>query len=506
MSKPIQRPTPEGFTPPPYKHEYVAYNADPYRTGDPATGEAVELRPSVFVREYPEVKVASVERKVSESRGETWEYGYVTFDASSLNVDGYKKNFGASVQVESPAMAILEEAHRRGAPVYAALETVRKPRTKSGESIDPAAYIHDLRGAQKDGNKGNSNTTTDNCKNIVAAVGVAGNPSSIVFTGESRTDPAEWASLRTNKDHTLPPNGWKVSQGGIVRSTAGSAGGSVDVAAVAAAVAQKMSTSRGPVATEGKPWEPLNSDGRVNLSSYMVSKSRFTFESACALLSDRPPSSDGAAFIADAWLLTDLLLWMADTVQSNVTGARPNRSEGSHKEAARWCAVAYQTLPGTPAGDGLAFPESGISDRDVAKAWADRVVAAASGLLSRTAEHAERYIKGDDAPIEQAPSQAPPPSAPNPSPQTAPQTAAVTVSADAGLVAEWEGLLSALGQSGHPERFSPLLIETFGAGVMSQIDAAAFAARLSEWKANPDAFNNSAFDAFNRSAKSSAPS
>lgn len=522
-NKPTQRPTPEGFTPPDYKSEYVAYTAEPFRTGNPETGEATELRASVFVREFPEVKVASVERKTKEVRGEEFTYGYVQFDAKSLNVAGYELDFGSNVQVESPAFALLEEAHKRGVPVYVALETSRKARNRDGEQISKAAYIHDLRGANVDGTNSNNNTTRSHCKNTVAAVGVPGDPSSIVFTGESSTDPSEWGSLRKNRDHTLPPNGWRIAQGGIEPSNSGS-GGPVDINAVADAVAQRMTSQQGrpspqrsgPIAAEGKPWEPLNSDGRVNLSSYMVSKTRFTFETATAMLTEHTtPASDPQQFIADAWLLTDLLLWMADAVQSNVTGGRPNRSEGSHKEAARWCALASETLSGTPAGEGLAFPESGVRDREAAQAWANRVVSVATSLFSHTAAQTERHIKGEDAPPAAAPQQAAPtPQADTPGPapqeQQAPpaapgQSAGGTVADDAALVAEWEGLLAALNQAEHPERFSPLLSETFGAGVLSHIDADAFRQQIAQWKSNREAFNHEAYAAFERARKSSAP-
>lgn len=514
-SKPVQRPTPEGFTPPDYKVEYVAYNAAAYRTGNPETGEATDFRSSVFVTEYPEVKVATIERKTKQSRGEEFAYGYVTFDAASLNIDGLTKNFGGSVQADSPAFDLLEEAHRRGAPVYAARETVRKQNGADGK-IDPTAYIHDLRGAQKDGTKGDVGATGQNCFNVISAVGAAGDPSSIVFTGDLRSDPAEWASLRRNRDHTLPPSGWRISQGGITPADSGT-GGSVDVAALADAVAQRLRPQSAPAApapngqpvrsahaSEGKPWEPLNSDNRVNLSSWIVAKERYTLTTACDLLVEHTtPASDPQAFLADAWSLTDLLLWMADAVQSNVTGARPNRADGSHKEAARWCSIAYNTLPGTPAGDGLSFPATGVTDRKAAEVWARQVIEVATGLFTSAAQRVERYVKGDPAPAQQQP-HTQQQSQQQPAAAEAPASGS-SAADDDSLVAEWNDLLAQIGQAEHPERFGPVLSATFGEAMLSQIDAGAFRERLSQWKADPRGFEETAVAAFRGHMNATAP-
>lgn len=509
MSKPTQRPTPEGFTLPPYKHEYVAYQEAPYRTGNAETGEADEMRASVFVREIPSIKVRTIEHKQSTSRGETFAYAHVTFDAESMGTEGFRNDFGANVQAGGPVLALLEQAKERGAPVYVALETVRKARTSDQQTIDHAAYIHDLRGAARDGSKGNVGDTGRNCKNLVAGVGVAGDPSTVVFAGDMRSDPAEWASLRKNRDHTLPPAGWKVSQGGIVRATSGSGSGDpANIDAIADAVAERMSSlnSGRVAASENKPWEPLNSDGRVNLASHVVAKTRYTYIEATRLLTEHTtPASDPQHFIADTWLATDLLLWMADEVQAAVTGKRPNRSEGSHKEAAQWCRTAYATLSGTPAGEGLTFPESGVSDTARARQWADRVVAVAAGLFSRAATSTEQYLTGATPATVQSPGSGQAPAdPPAPQPQaTSPEDG--PAAGDAETVAAWESLLATVGQAEHPERFTPLLTETFGAGMLAQIGSAALRQQITTWSQDPPAFSQAAYDAWQRAATATAP-
>lgn len=515
-TKPVQRPTPQGFTPPAHPSYYVAYHADPYRTGDAATGEAIEVRPSAYVREYPSILVKSVEHGSHGSGSDVMTFANVKFDAASAGIEGMSKDFGASVQGGSPVLALIEEAHRRQAPIYVAIETIRRAKTKGGDVIPPSAYIHDLRGAKRDGSGGEATATQNNCRNIVAAVGVAGNPGTILITGDSRTDPAEWASLRRNKDHTLPPTGWRIKDGGLAPSGA-TTGSGVDVDALANQVAALVASRLAPTgsapagapqptgqarpqqrathSTEGKPWEAWNSDGRVNLSSYLAQKERFTFQAAVAMLTEHSPSTDPAALVEDAWTLTGLLLWMADTVQANVTGTRPNRAEGSHKEAARWCSLVYTDLPGAT------FP--GLSDHATAQSWAEQVVASATTLFRRAAQQIEQHLTGDSAQPTQGGPQGTPQGGQDPTKGA--QAEATTAASVPGLVAGWEGLLASVGQAEHPERFAPLLVETFGAQVLSQIDAAAFQERLNAWKGDAAAFSQSAYEAHTRAMKAGAP-
>lgn len=526
MTKSTQTPTPAGFTPPASKCSYVAYQATPERIGNPDTGEAIDLRPSVFIREFPSVLVSRITRKVHrEGTKDQFETASVTFDAASVKVDGFTKDFGASVQVGGPVLSTLEEAHKRGAPVYVAIETARKARPRGG-TYDAAAYIHDLRGAKADGSGGNANTTEENCWNVVVGCGPAGaGPEYIVFAGDLRSDPAEWESLRRNRDHTLPPAGWRIDRGGITPSAtaAASGGGNVDVQALAHTIAEQVRATLAPAfqgapsrvrppqreqyAQEAKPWEPWNTDGRVNLSSYGITKDRYTFAEAVALLTDdtgEPAiTGDGDAFLNTAWALADTLLLMADHVQAQVSGHRPNRDQGSHKEAARWCSTVYTDLPPS---FGTRFTPEVAAGPETMQAWAEKVIPVAARLFARSAERVTATLVGDTpTPAPQGHSvatQGPPPA--QQAPQGDPQGQGM-VTDNHGMVAAWEGLLASVGQAEHPERFTHLLIETFGQGVLSRIPADAFAAHLSTWQANSRGFSQAAYEAHMRAMTAGSP-
>ena len=257
-------------------------------------------------------------------------------------------------------------------------------------------------------------------------------------------------------------------------------------------------------ATEGRVWEAWNSDGRVNLGSWLASKERATFTAACDLLDAHPDSTSAETYVDDAWTLTGCLLWLADTVQSATSGARPNRENASHKEAARWCEVVYGTLAGSPVADpagDLAFPSTGVRDMPALRAWAARVEPVATGLYRKAAQRIEQNLTGGDRAKGQGHPGTPAPAEPEvPSPVTGP------VTQQPGMMAGWEGLLAAIGQSEHPERMTHLLAETCGAPVLSQIDAATFGPLLAAWQADPSAFSNAARAAWQRAMTAGAPS
>lgn len=526
------------YSPPERKTEYVAYAAQPVRQGNSETGEAVDFRPSIFMREVPSVLVKSFEVKSGEYFGETTTWGYVVFDASSLGIEKFVKDFGATVEAGSAAAALLERAHKEQKPVDVAIETVRRPKNKStGDSISPLTYIHDLRGADRDGQRGNSNQTGDTTKNIVVGVGAAGHPETFVLTNEVKTDPAEWVALRSNREHTLPPNGWRIHEGGIIPTGTGATGGAaVDVddlvARVVAAVKPIMAgntgsrprpTQRDGFAVEAKQWEPWNSDGRVNLGGYLLGKERAVFDEAFTMVGAADPSLSAAARIEKAWALVPVLHWMADTVQATTygPGAKPNRCATSHFEASKWVQYVYTTFAEHDAK--YALTKEALSDVAAQQTWAKAVVEVAIGLYRQAAVNVEAHLTGgQQAPAEQQP-KAPAPAAPAEQPkaaakaapkaapkatpkatateETAPLDEWATTAANPALMERYEALLAGVQQAAHPERFHPLLEQEFGSWQMREIEHDAFDKALSAWESKPQAFIDAAHAAWQAKAK-----
>ena len=86
-----------------------------------------------------------------------------------------------------------------------------------------------------------------------------------------------------------------------------------------------------PFATDARPWEPVNTDTRLNHSSYKVQAGAGMIAAAHDLLVARTPGvlPNPSEVVAVA----KGLLHMADKVQSNTTGAPANRMVGSHTRA-----------------------------------------------------------------------------------------------------------------------------------------------------------------------------
>ncbi|MDN5894434.1 MAG: hypothetical protein L0H93_10455 [Nocardioides sp.] len=522
------------YTPPERaKVEYVAYTRVPKRFGNSETGEATDFRSSVFVREFSSVLVKSYENKSGEFHGETIRWGAVIFDAASLGMEGYKIDFGGQVEAGGEAAVLLERAHKEQKPVMVAIETIRRGKSKSaGDEIDCTDYVHDLRGAQADGQKGNSNMTGDNTKNRIVGVGAAGHPETFVFTSELTTDPTEWLSLRVNVDHTLPPAGWRIHKGGIIPSQNATAGGdTVDVDDLAARVAERLRpimsgnsagrprpTQNDGFATESKEWEPWNSDGRVNLGGYLLAKERAVFAEAHRMVTEVDPT----ASVDEAWGLVPVLHWMADTVQHATygAGARPNRTAKSHFEASKWAAYVYTTL--AERDSTYAFTKDAVSDPAAQQVWAKAVVEAASGLYRMAATNVETHLTGrapaqSTEPIpapapekthsaapaaqgpEQKPEQGPAPKATSgeaSDPQTTNLDEWINTAANPALVERYDGLLTTAGQAGNPERFHALLESQFGSWQMTQIAHDDFEKALAQWEADVDAFTKAAYAAW----------
>lgn len=527
----------EAYAAPEHPTNYVAYAKEPSRVGNADTGEATDFRPSLFVREYPSILVKGFTRKQGEYKGETFQFASVKFDAASAGMSGFKQDFGASIEAAGPACDLLEQAYNQNKPVRVVVETVRRTRNAdTGDPISPLTYIHDLRGAQADGKRGNANQTGQTCKNIVAGVGAAGNGSSFVLTSEVQSDPAEWAVLRTNRDHTLPPTGWRVHEGGIIPTgTASATGAAVDADDVASRVAAILKPIMSGTTTdrprpkaqeshsvEAKPWEPWNSDGRVNLGGYLMVAERALFDEAVRLVAsvDQP-----GEVLQSAWRLVPVLRGMADAVQVNTygSGARPDRGAKSHVEASKWVSWVYTTLATVPGFEHLAFTQD-VLDGDM-DAWAQNVVTQASQLFTQAAGSVESYLGAPTDATEGASSTSqtttaePPqksqsdqdesPSQPEPHTEPEPETASLdewaTTASNPAAKERYEALLNRAGQAAHPERFHPLLIERFGAWTLADIPLTDFEKALDEWDRDDDAvsaFVNEAFQAWQTQANS----
>lgn len=103
-----------------------------------------------------------------------------------------------------------------------------------------------------------------------------------------------------------------------------------------------MTTTTRPPASEGKPWDTLNSDGRPNLGSYEVGDALDAAKLAHRLFVEY---FDGQAPLRrEIAYLAKLLLKAADVAQDRA-GARPDRQAASHKHATRAVAAALQAHP-----------------------------------------------------------------------------------------------------------------------------------------------------------------
>lgn len=500
------------YTPPAKLGSFVAYAASAKRLGNAETGEATDFRRSVFVREYASVRVASFERKSGTFYGETFHFGTVKFDAASVGAEGLRNDFGAQVEAGSVAAQFLERAHQEQLPVMVVLETVARPKRKNNaEPIPHTAYIHDLRGAERDGKGGNANQTGDACQNIVVGVAPAGRPELFALTGEVESDPTEWESLRNNRDHTLPPTGWRTYEGGIIPTSNGGGGSDVDVDDLAARVADRLKpimenrgrprpTQRSAHSQEAKEWEPWNSDGRLNLGGYLLGKERAVFAEAYRLLTNVRPS----AALDDVWPIVAVLHWISDSIQSAAygPGARPSRTAKSNFEAAKWAEYTYTTL--AEHNPDFAFTAEVASDVAAQQEWAQAVVETATALYRRAAGNVEAHLTGETGETG-APTDAPAPAAspstggeaqtshtPGSGPTSGGNTAPAASDSEPVVVQRYEALLASAGQSAYPERFHPLLTQQFGAWQIGRIEPSALSTKIDEWEADIDAFLKSA--------------
>jgi hypothetical protein len=526
-----------------YGYARKATNPIAVRVAAGAEPVSKQVRPDVWVREFPSVKVKEI--KVSDRAGRDGARSVsVVFDASSVvtgSDKAMKHDFAGSTVEGTPIHQALQQCLDQGRPVYIAIETKRRYKNAAGQVIPYIAPMHVLRGSNPDGTKGNSNTTGENCANVLAVVGPAEDPTTNIISSEAVTDPLEWDEFRHNRDGSMAPDGWVhvfdddgQRAGAITRaetSLAPTAG--IDAAQIAAEVARILSggnddapTLRAARSVEGKPWEVRNSDGRINPAGYLPQSLRWIRKDALNMVQSAALADEATAstWDDDQWstTVTNLikpLLWAAERVQGRVLGYT-RHTEPSFREASKWVAqVAAVEKPYQ-----LAF----ATDLESAKGWIVQVADTAADLYRMALDIAEEIATAAQGPgvpavdasragvrASQEQAQLQPPAAqerpaqqgPQPDPQPGPQgapspqenpapTAQQTMLAQAPeLAGRWDSLIERVGMAQYPDRLNPLLVRTFGTHLSNQIPAAAFATQLQQWEADPARFFETAKNA-----------
>ena len=121
-----------------------------------------------------------------------------------------------------------------------------------------------------------------------------------------------------------------------------------------------------PVASDSKPWEPLNTDQRPNLSSYEILAACGMIDMAHGILQDGMLPDP-----AEVLRLAGSLLRMADRIQTGATGGRPDRMVSSHTRARGFLRTTVEILP----------PPMMETSNKKKIAWCEAVVAHATALL-----------------------------------------------------------------------------------------------------------------------------
>lgn len=484
---------------------FVAYDRNVVRVGNPTDGTTMAVRPETWVEEYSTITIAGFQEKSSNG----FDTVYITFDAASTGAPGMKHNFGASAEAGGAFAERLRAAYESGDRVYVALET-RRRKCREGnkdQPIDPLTPIHTLRGATGDSLKGKPQETNANCYKVLVAVGSVDDvaDTTVASAKELRSDPAEWEQLRDNRAGGLAPEGWRCivtpdgeRRGGIIRNDQASQPSGPAASEIAAQVVRMLgrentTTSARPEptvrpvqrlrSTEGRPWEPLNSDGRPNAGSDLAAKIRATHETAVELMVGALDSADDAASslpddmtLEHAWILTDTLLWMGDRVQEHVVG-RADRMARSHREAGMWVAQIARTR--------YPYSVDCITDDSARKGWAVRVSDAAQSDYRATYDRLCAYLQvGATSAVQ--------------SPADKPQSNPPTAGDDSDSVDAWKQLAAEIGMADHIDHLRFILKATFGVatGRLGEIDVTAFKRKVAEWAQDPQTFRNAAEQAF----------
>ncbi|MFI9507373.1 hypothetical protein [Nocardia sp. NPDC052566] len=514
---------------------FVAYDRRIERIGNPEDGTAIQVRAETFVEEYVSIKVC----KYTEKSSNGFDTIYVTFDAASAGNGKMEYDFGASTEPGTEVAARLKTAFETRTPVYVAVETCRR-KTQEGTktSINVLTPIHTLRGATDVDAKADPQATKANCIKVVAAVGSADDPADTVYAAKDlRSEPTEWVQLRGNRRGDLAPEGWRCLMrdghpvGGITNHVPAH---STDTAEIVQAVGSLLEsagvipaaasgggsvTVRRARASEARPWEPQNSDGRVNPGGWLAAKYREAHQEAISLFDAVIiAAGDDGATLADVqaqhiWELTDLLLLIADNIQTRVLGLeQPDRAAGSHREALQWAIQTARTRHH--------YTSEHITSQEARLVWARAVWARGVENYSAALQRINEYLgidtksRPDAAPARQ-PSQQPERSgaaARHHQPPGVDQKAvaalrnqpsaprqAITAGNDETAIRMWNDLADAIGMAGHMDDLRPVLIDTFGGrtGELGEIDAVAFKRQVATWRKDPGAFFAIAEKAFN---------
>jgi len=519
-----------GYTTAPTKPVAVKLTSDGDTTQRP-------VRPEVFVREFTSILVKEIKVSDREGRGGVRSVS-VTFDASSSETGSDKRlkhNFSASTVENSGVHQAIQWCHERNLPVYVAIETRRRYKNQSGEVIPYTVPMYVLRGAEPDGSSANSNITGENCANVIAVVGPAGEPERNIISAEAATNPEEWDLFRHNRDGSTPPEGWArifteagETGGAIVRSDnaapaaapGAAAGGAVDARQIAEQVVKIMhgeDVDR-PVqrlrSVESKPWELVSVDGRLNPASYIVQSVRWARKDALDLVQGAAYADpDKAAQLGDERLsraATDLikpLMWAAGRVQQAALGYQ-RQTEPSWRESAKWVAqVALAELP---------FTLDYVEDRHESSEWIKKVAAAAGDLYALALEVASDIVGapssgGPDGGGQNVPEQEPAQQeatqesaqhqqapAPAPAEEHTAQAASEgqTLADRHDLQGLWDELIETIGMAQHLEHLHPILQKKFGTHLSSGIPADRFEHMVRAGLADPKAFTKAAHDAY----------
>lgn len=528
---------------------YTAAKTKPVSIKLAADGDTTQrrVRPEVFVREFTSILVKEI--KVSDRAGRGGVHSVsVTFDAASSETGSEKRlkhDISASTIENSDVHKALQWAHEQGEPVYVAIETRRRYKNKSGEIIPFTVPMYVLRDAKPDGSRANSNVTGENCANVIAVVGPASDPARNMISAEAATNPEEWDLFRHNRDGSTPPDGWARiftdagdTGGAIIPAdnapTAGpGAGAGVDAREVAEQVVKILHGDPGdrPVqrlrSVEGKPWELVNVDGRLNASSYVVQSVRWARKDALDLVQSAAYADpEKAAQLGDERLsraATDLikpLMWAAGRVQQTALGYQ-REAEPSWRESAKW--VAQVALAEQP------FILEYVEDRHEGAEWIKQVAATAGDLYALALEVASDIV---GAPVsgdpggggDNAPEQESAPQQEQPAPQRAPQqqerpgpapqeqqAAASTPSDEANAPAPsqgktladrqdlqdlWDELIETIAMVNFLDQLHPILHKNFGTHLSTEIPADRFERMVRAGLADPDAFKKAAHDAY----------
>ncbi|MGB3674927.1 MAG: hypothetical protein WA988_10835 [Candidatus Nanopelagicales bacterium] len=559
------------FTRQTHNTSYIAYEAKPSKPVSVKVGdrmEAMQVHPEGYVREFTSIKVA----RINEARADNQRTPslHIELDASSIVLESGKtmrENFGGSIQAGGELEKAFRHAHNNDIALYVAIETKRKWKSRGTDQvISYLTPINELRGATPDG-KGtdtSSGLTRANCSNVIVAVGPAADPDKTFLSPEAVTDPTKWDLVRSNRDGTLPPQGFGrvlaedgTPAGAIVPRAGLDAGDTavpVDVEAIAEAVAAKLAAkytsapssdrkgpASGPIAApvvarpvlrnakavENKAWELFNTDGRINAGSYLVGAVRNTRAGAETLVENALFAEHEAAqaagrepalltideIIVATDTLTRQLLWAADQVQAHIVGKR-DRAARSHNEAGKWVhQMASRHYPLTR--EMLGETSEITSARNE---WLAQVVTAATSqfenAMAIVAEYAdEEYTTPappSDASREGArqaarqnrPVDPKPAPSQDPNPSAAASAPATSFAADnAELIQRWIALLTTVKLISCRDKVEPLLTKMFDTADLAAINAAAFHKLVTAWEAKPDAFIKVAQQAYTQAQR-----